>query len=69
MERIERETDQPESLEERQGEHADPVKQHGDALLEGNGTRHGVDDRNERPIKDRSADNDLVTPDEGEDRP
>lgn len=28
---------------------AAPRKQHGDALLDGSGNRHGVDDRNERP--------------------
>ncbi len=35
------------SLEVR--EHEGPRKQHGDALLDGSGTRHGVDDRKARP--------------------
>jgi hypothetical protein len=37
----------PQRSEEEQGR--EPRKRHGDALLDGSGTRHGVQERDERP--------------------
>jgi hypothetical protein len=47
------------SAAERVGERpadAGPLKKHGDALAAGSGTRHGVEERDERPAADGGGD-------------